>query len=97
MIVSFGDAATEDLFNGVRSARVRALPQDVTKRALHRLDALNAAATVVDLRVPPSNNLEQLAGDLEGFWSIRVNSQWRIIFKWKGAAGPSEVQLVDYH
>jgi proteic killer suppression protein len=57
---------------------------------------LNAASHINDMRVPPSNNLEKLAGDRVGFWSIRVNEQWRIIFKWNGETA-TEVRLVDYH
>ncbi len=98
MILSFGDGTTEDVFNGIKSARARSFPQDVRPRAVRRLDQLNAATTVADLRLPPSNRLEQLKGDLAGWWSIRVNDQWRAVFKWPdGAAGPSEVRLDDYH
>lgn len=98
MITSFGDKLTADIWNGVNSARARRFPADVKVRALDRLTALEAATSVNDLRVPPSNHLEQLQGDLAGFWSVRVNGQWRIIFKWEtGSAGPSEVRLTDYH
>ncbi len=61
-----------------------------------QLDMLNAAADINDMRAPPSNRLEKLAGDLEGFWSIRVNDQWRIIFRWTGDSA-ADVRLVDYH
>ena len=98
MILGFGDKRTEDLYNGVKSARVRGIAVSVKQRALDRLTIMDAAANVNDLRVPPSNHLEQLSGNLAGFWSIRVNLQWRIIFRWPdGAAGPSEVKLTDYH
>lgn len=96
MIASFGDDVTSDLYHGVASARVRRIPQDLRERVLRKLDMLNAATNVVDLRVPPSNRLEQLAGDLAGFHSIRVNDQWRIIFKWDGA-NATEVKFTDYH
>jgi proteic killer suppression protein len=96
VIVSFGDDATSDLFHGVDSARVRRFPTDVRKRAIRKLDMLNAAADINDMRVPPSNHLEKLAGDLVGFWSVRVNEQWRIIFRFTDRAA-SEVRLVDYH
>jgi proteic killer suppression protein len=96
VIVSFGDDATSDLFHGIASARVRRFPADVQKRALRKLDMLNAAADINDMRVPPSNHLEKLAGDLEGFWSVRVNDQWRIIFHWTGDSA-TDVRLVDYH
>ena len=96
MIVGFGEKATEDLYNGITSARTRRIPSDIRQRALDRLTALNAAARLDDLRSPPSNRLEQLRGDLAGFWSIRVNDQWRIIFKWTDGQA-SEVSLTDYH
>lgn len=60
------------------------------------LDMLNAAETLDDLRVPPGNRLETLRGDLRGFCSIRINDQWRLVFRWT-AAGPAEVRMVDYH
>lgn len=58
---------------------------------------LNAAAHINDLRAPPSNRLEKLAGDLAGFWSIRVNEQWRVVFRWSAQAEATDVRLVDYH
>jgi proteic killer suppression protein len=96
MITSFGDATTADLYHGVTSARVRRIPQDVKERVLLKLDMINAATNIMDLTVPPSNHLEQLAGDLAGFHSVRVNAQWRIIFKWDGS-NASEVKFTDYH
>ena len=96
VIVSFGDDGTSDLFHGTNSARLRRFPPDVQRRALRKLDMLNAASHINDMRVPPANRLEKLAGDLEGFWSVRVNEQWRIIFKWTGETA-AEVRLVDYH
>ena len=96
MIVGFGEKATEDLYNGVASARARRIPMNIRQRTLDRLTAINAATKLDDLRVPASNRLEQLQGDLAGFWSIRVNDQWRIIFKWNDGQA-SEVSLTDYH
>jgi len=97
VIISFDDDVTRDLFNGVKNARTRRLPADVTVRALDRLTALNVAASVSDVSVPPSNRLEKLGGKLAAFWCIRVTLQWRLIFRWDdGAAGPSEVRL-DNH
>ena len=96
MITSFGDAATEDLFHGRRTARVRRFPADVVKVALRKLDALNAAAKLEDLKAPPGNRLETLKRSLQGYRSIRVNDQWRLIFRW--VAGNVEgVELTDYH
>ena len=96
MIASFGCRATEDLFHGVTSARARKFPRDVVNTALRKLDLLNAAAALQDLRSPPGNRLEALAGDLKGFHSIRVNDQWRVVFRWEGSDA-LDVQLKDYH
>jgi toxin HigB-1 len=85
MIVSFGDRATEDLFHGVRSNRVRRFPANIVGAALVKLDALNAAQVLEDLRSPPGNRLEALHGDLRGFYSIRINGQWRVIFRWQAS------------
>lgn len=96
MIVSFGDAATEDLFHGRPTARVRRFPADVTRVALRKLDQLNAATRLDDLRSPPGNRLEALRGDLRGLHGVRVNAQWRVVFRWRGEEA-SEVRLTDYH
>jgi proteic killer suppression protein len=96
MIVSFGDRATEDLFHGVRSNRVRRFPANIVEAALVKLDVLNAAQLLGDLRSPPGNHLEALRGDLRGSYSIRINNQWRIIFRWQ-ASEAHEVRIVDYH
>lgn len=96
MIISFGNEATADLYHGRRTGRVRHFPQDVTKRALHKLDVLNGAQELIDLRSPPSNHLEALKGDLVGHYSIRVNDQWRIVFRWEDN-NAHNVRLIDYH
>ncbi|MCB0179197.1 MAG: type II toxin-antitoxin system RelE/ParE family toxin [Anaerolineae bacterium] len=96
MIISFSDPATADLYHSRSTNRVRRFPSDVAKRALLKLDILNAAHRIIDLRSPPSNRLEALKGDLEGFYSIRVNQQWRIIFR-SVDNGVVDVALVDYH
>jgi len=96
VIVSFGDAATEDLYHGRRSSRVRRFPTSIIRVALRKLDVLNAAHRLEDLRSPPGNRLEALKGDLQGFHSIRVNDQWRIIFRWSESA-VYDVSLTDYH
>jgi len=75
MIVSFGDRATEDLFHNRPTSRARRMPQDIVGLALVKLDMLNAAAALLDLRSPPGNRLEELKGDLKGLYSIRVNDQ----------------------
>jgi proteic killer suppression protein len=96
VIVSFGDAATEDLFHGRPTSRARRFPADVTRVALRKLDQLNAATRLEDLRSPPGNRLEALRGDLRGLHSIRVNEQWRVVFRWRGEEA-GEVRLTDYH
>lgn len=96
MIQSFGDAVTEDLFNGVTNARTRKLAEIVRTSGPLKLDMLNAAHVLADLLAPPGNQLEALKGDLVGFHSIRINKQWRIVFRWT-PAGPAEVRIVDYH
>ncbi len=96
MIRSFGDPGTRDLFHGKSTSRSRRVPTAIRSSALRKLDMLNAASSVNDLRSPPGNRLELLRGDLKGFRSIRINEQWRIIFEWaEGAA--DNVQIVDYH
>ncbi|MEL6716140.1 MAG: type II toxin-antitoxin system RelE/ParE family toxin [Planctomycetota bacterium] len=96
MIQSFGDSTTEDLFHGRRTARTRRVPADIVRSTLRKLDQVNAAHELDDLRSPPGNRLERLRGDLGGYHSIRVNDQWRITFRWTDA-GPTEVSLTDYH
>jgi proteic killer suppression protein len=96
LISSFGDAATEDLFHGRRTSRARRFPTDIVDTALRKMDALNAAAKLDDLKAAPGNRLEALKGNLQGFHSIRVNDQWRLVFRW--AEGKVEdIRLTDYH
>jgi proteic killer suppression protein len=92
MIRSFGDARTEVLF---RDEFVRSF-QGFARAAKRRLEAINAAHRLDDLLVPPSNRLEKLRGSLKGYYSIRVNDQWRIIFKWIDGDA-YEVRVIDYH
>lgn len=96
MIVSFADEATADLYHGRHTSRVRRFPHDILHRALVRLDVLNTAQNLMDLNSPPGNRLEALSGNWTGFHSIRVNRQWRIIFRWENE-NAYDVQLVDYH
>ena len=72
------------------------MPNELHAIAVRKLDQLNTASKLVDLRIPPSNRLEPLKGELKGFYSIRINDQWRVVFNWS-AAGPEEVQIMDYH
>ncbi len=96
MIISFGDKGTSDLFHGVSSRHARKIPSQIWELALYKLDLLNAAHALDDLRSPPGNRLEALKGELKGFSSIRINSQWRLIFRWV-LNGATDVQIVDYH
>jgi proteic killer suppression protein len=96
VIASFGDRATADLYHGARTRRARAFPSDIRAVALRKLDMVNAARVLSDLRSPPGNRLEALRGDLRGFHSIRINDQWRVVFRWaEGAA--HDVRVFDYH
>ena len=92
MINSFGDKRTERLF---RDAVVREF-HGIARRAKRKLESLHAAANLKDLRFPPSNRLEKLRGDLAEYYSIRINEQWRIVFKWIDNAA-CEVAIRDYH
>jgi len=93
MIVSFRDGETEKIWAGLRRRR---LPPGIQAVALRKLRLVNAAKQVGDLRVPPANRLEQLRGDRAGQWSIRINDQWRICFRWT-QGGAENVEIVDYH
>jgi len=97
MIRSFRDAGTEDLFYGreTKAAR-RLLPMELRRQASKKFDALDSAAMLDDLRVPPGNRLEALRGDRRGQHSIRINDQYRICFHWTDS-GPEDVEVVDYH
>jgi len=96
VIVSFGNRVTSDLYHGISSGRVRRLQPQIIETALYKLDVLNAAESLDDLRSPPGNRLEALKGDFKGFYSIRINVQWRIIFRWQESSA-IDVQIIDYH
>jgi proteic killer suppression protein len=96
VIVSFGDKTTEDIYHGRDTAAARRISRDLWDRIQSKLDLLNAAVSLRDLRVPPSNRLEKLRGDLSGFHSIRVNNQYRLIFRFV-ASHCREVRCADYH
>ena len=95
MIGSLADKATEDIFHGRDSREARSIPKALWAVARRKLDALNAH-TLEDLRVPPANRLKKLRGDLAGRYSIRVNQQYRIVFRFENAVA-SQVKLTDYH
>ena len=92
MIETFGDKKTEALF---RDKRVLEF-QCCARPAKRKLDMLHAAAKLDDLKVPPSNRLEKLEGNLKGFHSIRINDQWRLVFRW-AEGNAHDVRIVDYH
>ncbi len=93
MILGFRDRETDRIWSGRRS---RKLPGDIQDAARRKLRLLNRARKLADLRVPPGNHLERLRGNRAGQYSIRINDQWRICFRWmKG--GPADVEIADYH
>jgi proteic killer suppression protein len=93
MIISFGSKQTEQIWKGFR---VKSMPLEMQNVARRKLRMLNNSQNIADLRIPPSNRLEKLTGDLKHYYSIRINKQWRIIFQWdKGNA--SKVEIIDYH
>jgi toxin HigB-1 len=96
MIRSFGNPLADDLFNDRSTATTRQFPADVRRGAQRKLQYLHAAAKLQDLSVLPGNRLEALKGSLKGYYSIRINDQWRVIFKWEDS-GAVEVAVVDYH
>lgn len=93
MIKSFGNKETEKIWEGIPS---RKLPSEIQHIARRKLRMINNAQDINDLRIPPANHLEKLSGNLLGFYSIRINKQWRIIFKWK-TDHALEVEIIDYH
>jgi proteic killer suppression protein len=96
MILDFGDQATEDLFNGTDSKAARRIPVSLWSIAARKLDMLNAARELRDLQSPPGNRLEKLKHRLAGFHSIRINDQYRVIFRWLDG-NAREVKITDYH
>ncbi len=93
VIKSFADKEAEKIWIGTQS---RKLPANIQNVARRKLRMINNAQNINDLRIPPANHLEKLMGNLEGFYSIRINKQWRVIFKWKND-NAIEIQIVDYH
>jgi toxin HigB-1 len=93
MIVSFGDKTTQKIWNGERAKTLPAEIQETTRR---KLRMLNNSVDIKDLMIPPSNRLEKLKGNLRDFYSIRVNDQWRIVFRWENG-NAENVELMDYH
>lgn len=93
MIKSFGDKESSNIWSGIRSKK---LPNEIQDVARRKLRMINNAQDVSDLRIPPANRLEKLKGNLEDYYSIRINNQWRIIFQWLNNDS-YDVKIVDYH
>ena len=97
MIVSFKDEGTEDVFNGKNTKAARkTCPESLWKVAARKLDQLDSVTALKELRVPPGNRLETLAGSRQGQHSLRINEQYRLCFAWTDS-GPDKVEIVDYH
>lgn len=93
MIINFGSKETDKIWNGIRVSK---MPNEIQEIGRRKLRMLNNSQNIVDLTVPPSNNLEKLRGKLKDFYSIRINSQWRIIFNWDNG-NAFKVEIIDYH
>jgi proteic killer suppression protein len=93
MIISFGSKETKKVWEG---ERIKGLTTDLQEVARRKLRMLNNSQNIMDLRIPPSNSLEKLKGNLKEYYSIRINNQWRIIFRWENG-NASEVEIIDYH
>jgi len=93
MIISFGSKETKQIWLG---ERVSKWPLEIQTIGRRKLRMLNNSQNIADLKAPPSNKLEKLSGNLKGFYSIRINDQWRIIFNWVNG-NASEVKIMDYH
>lgn len=93
MIISFGDKNTKKIWEG---ERVKGFSTEIQELARRKLRMLNNSQDLADLKIPPSNRLEKLKGSFKDFYSIRINNQWRIIFKWKNGS-VREVKIIDYH
>lgn len=93
MILSFGSKDTEKIWDGIRVAK---LPLEIQMIGRRKLRMINSSQNIQDLTIPPSNKLEKKKGQLKEFYSIRINDQWRIIFKWDNG-NASEVEIIDYH
>jgi len=93
MIRTFADGETELIFSGTKS---RKLPPEIQNAARRKLRMIYAAKTVDDLRIPPGNRLEKFSGNLDGYFSVRINDQWRIVFRFEDG-GAEDVGIQDYH
>ena len=96
MIRSFGNVLASDLFKDLSTSSTRKFPPELRRVAQRKLQYLNAAKVLLDLKAPHGNRLEALKGNLKGFHSIRINDQWRVVFRWTDA-GVDDVKIIDYH
>ena len=96
MIHNFQDKLTEDIFNGLSTRYSRKLPNELHAKAQRKLDQLNAATMVDTLKVPPSNKLSKLTGNLSNYWRIKIDKQWAVIFRWEDT-NAYDVCITDYH
>jgi len=96
MIINFRSKLSQDIYDGNSTSRSRKFPNQLTGKTLRLLDQLNIVTQIDELLIPPSNHLEKLKGELSGYWSLRINRQWRIIFQWDGR-DISNVDILDYH
>ena len=96
MIKSFSSKVAKDIYKGTNSRHSRSLRKELHNKAYRLLDQINAISLIETLKIPPSNHLEKLRGNLKDFWSIRINKQWRIIFRWNNG-NAEEVDIIDYH
>ncbi|MBX9733060.1 MAG: type II toxin-antitoxin system RelE/ParE family toxin [Chitinophagaceae bacterium] len=92
MVLSFGSKETEKIWDG---ERVKKIPNEIQEVGRRKLRMLNNSQNLADLQIPPSNKLEKLKGNLKDYYSIRINNQWRIIFKWN-SGNALEVTIIDY-
>ena len=93
MILSFGTKETEKIWGG---ERVKKIPLEIQETGRRKLRMLNNSVNLADLKVPPSNRLEKLSGNMKDYYSVRINDQWRVIFKWINN-NAFEVEIIDYH
>lgn len=95
MIKSFGNKLAKDLYEDNRGKSLKKFPPELLRIARRKILYIYDADQLLDLKVPPGNKLEALKGDLKGYHSIRINDQWRVVFRWDG--GANDVQVIDYH
>ena len=96
MIRNFKSKVAQDIYDGENSRSARKIPAELREKIVRIFDQLNAVTRIDTLRIPPSNRLEKLSGNLKGYWSLRINKQWRVIFRWEDT-DVLDVDIVDYH